>query len=203
MFRLLRHCQFEPFSVTMTKDSADYCQTCIDWWKSQIINWTYDKRWLQFGRLFVFTTGDFESIHFLFLLILIRCSSYQLLTFSFLLSTQFSLTFLEVEMLQNAYLWIFLEVMLLCSNPATNQMILNTMSQGEVIIAWSRNISVFNQSEMEVTIETFLHFPDVLNLSDSAHRNLFTLVNVSNGTTHVWLLLRNGTRNSKKFSQFN
>lgn len=58
------------------------------------------------------------------------------------------------------------------------------MRQGKVVVARCGDITILDEREMEMAIEAFLHLADIFHLSDSAHRNLFTLVNVGNWATH-------------------
>ena len=51
-------------------------------------------------------------------------------------------------------------------------MVLDSVSQGEEVVSWSGNISVFHKSEMQMPIETFLDSGYIANLGDSSDGDL-------------------------------
>jgi hypothetical protein len=55
-------------------------------------------------------------------------------------------------------------------------MILDTMSQGKVVVARGGDVTILDESEVEMSVETFLDFTDILNLRNSADGNLFALI---------------------------
>lgn len=63
-------------------------------------------------------------------------------------------------------------------------MILDAVSQSKVVIARGGDVTILDESKMEMAIESFLHFTDVFHLCDSAHGDLLTLVNITHWATH-------------------
>jgi hypothetical protein len=61
----------------------------------------------------------------------------------------------------------------------------NRVREGEVIIARRRYIPVFDQSEVEVSVKTFLQLGDVLHPDNSSDTDLFTLLLVSERSRHT------------------
>jgi hypothetical protein len=76
--------------------------------------------------------------------------------------------------------------MLLGTDPSRDQVILHAMGQGEVVVARSGDITILDESEMEMAIEAFLNFAYILDLCDSTNGNLFALVAIANWTTHCF-----------------
>lgn len=68
--------------------------------------------------------------------------------------------------------------LLLRTNPSRYHMIFNTMGQREIIVSCCSHISIFHQSVMQMTIETFLYFTHIFNLSDTTNTDLFSLFNI-------------------------
>lgn len=148
--------------------------------------------WLQAKPVFAFTNpANFFFASFLF-------RSYfgfflSLHSLHVVLSLDFSLTSrrsprrkrnLSFTLCRQTYLWVLLEVMLLRANPSRDQMIFYAMSQSKIVVTGCCNITILDEREVEMAIESFLHFADVLNLCNAAHWNLLALVNIANGFAH-------------------
>lgn len=59
------------------------------------------------------------------------------------------------------YLWIFLVVVLLCTNPFLGQTVSNCVTKCSKVVPVGCHISVFNLSEMQMPVEAFLHASDI------------------------------------------
>ncbi len=83
------------------------------------------------------------------------------------------------------YLWVCFIVKLLCSDPSPHQVISYSVSQGKVIIPGCRNVSVFHQSEVQVTIEALLQLRHILHSHDPPDADLLALLLVSERFGHA------------------
>jgi hypothetical protein len=91
--------------------------------------------------------------------------------------------------------------MLLGTDPSRHQVILYAMSQSEIVVARSGDITILDEGEVEMTVETFLDFSDIFNLRDSADGDLLALINVRHRATHFdTQLLDKGTLATTKRS---
>ena len=74
------------------------------------------------------------------------------------------------------YLGILFVVILLSSDPSPDQMIPHGVSKGEIIIARSGNISVFDKGVMQMPVECLLDVRDILHLGNATHADLLAPV---------------------------
>lgn len=68
--------------------------------------------------------------------------------------------------------------LLLGTNPSRYHMILNAMGQCEVVVSWCGHITILHQSVVKMTVETFLYFTHIFNLSNTTNTDLFSLFNI-------------------------
>ncbi len=83
------------------------------------------------------------------------------------------------------YFRVFLVVMLLCPDPSSHQMVTDGVRQGEVVVALRCNITVLNQSEVQMAIKIGLEVCDVFNPGETSHGNLLPLLLVCQWLGHL------------------
>lgn len=96
-----------------------------------------------------------------------------------------NLSALQLSKTSDLYLWVCFIVKLLCSDPPPNQVISHNVSQGKVIIPGSCNVSVFHQSEMQVSIEALLQLCDILHSHNPPDADLLALLVVGERCCHA------------------
>lgn len=82
------------------------------------------------------------------------------------------------------YLWVHLIIKLLRSDPSPHQVISHGVGQGKVIIPWRCNVSVFHQSEVQVSIKALLQLCHVLHSHDPPDTDLLALLLVGERCRH-------------------
>lgn len=75
--------------------------------------------------------------------------------------------------------------MLLRPDPSSHQMIADGVRQGEVVVALRCNITVLNQSEVQMAIKIGLEICDVFNAGKTSHGNLLPLLLVRQWLGHL------------------
>ena len=73
-------------------------------------------------------------------------------------------------------LGVLVVVVLLCADPARDQMVANRVREREVVVARCRYVTVLHEREVKVTVERLLHCRYVLDQSDAAHTDLLALL---------------------------
>lgn len=76
----------------------------------------------------------------------------------------------------NFYLGILLVVVLLGADPSRHQIIPDAVRQGEEVVAGSGDVAVLRQSVVQVPVEGLLKVRDILDVDDTAHRDLLPLL---------------------------
>lgn len=71
------------------------------------------------------------------------------------------------------YLGVVLVIVLLGTNPSRDQMVLNGMGKGEIVVPRGRNVPILHQGVMQVPIEGLLDLRNVSDLGNAAHTDLF------------------------------
>lgn len=75
--------------------------------------------------------------------------------------------------------------MLLRPDPSSHQMVADGVRQGEVVVALRCNITVLNQSEVQMAIKIGLEICDVFNPGETSHGNLLPLLLVRQWLGHL------------------
>jgi len=90
-----------------------------------------------------------------------------------------------------SYLRVFLVVMLLRPDPSSHQMVAHGVRQCEVVVALRCNISVLNQSKMQMAIKIGLELRYVFNPGETSHGNLLPLLLVRQWLGHLvdWYII--------------
>lgn len=84
-----------------------------------------------------------------------------------------------------SYFRVFLVVMLLSPDPSSHQMVAHGVRQGEVVVALRCNITVLNQSKVQMAIKIGLEVWDVFNPGETSHGNLLPLLLVRQWLGHL------------------
>ena len=79
------------------------------------------------------------------------------------------------------YLWVFLVVVLLRPDPASHQMVPDSVCQGEEIIPRSSNIAILHQSEMKMLVEGLFYVGHIFYLCNASNADLFAPIVVCLG----------------------
>lgn len=91
---------------------------------------------------------------------------------------------MEFTKTSDLYLWVCFIVKLLCSYPSPHQVISHSVGQGKVIIPGCCNVSVFHQSEVQVTIESLLQLCNILHSNNPPDADLLALLLVGERFRH-------------------
>lgn len=81
-----------------------------------------------------------------------------------------------VTAMPTVYLGVLLIVVLLSSDPAGNQVILDRVGEGEVIVAGRGHVPVLDEGVVQVPVEGLLNFGHVLDADYSPHADLLPLL---------------------------
>lgn len=95
-----------------------------------------------------------------------------------------------------SYLRVLLVVVLLGSDPATHQVVPDSVGQGEVVVPGRRYVPVLHQGEVEVSVKAPFDLRDVPEPRDAPHTDLLPLLLVGQRRRHV-STKRSGRRSSK------
>lgn len=79
------------------------------------------------------------------------------------------------------YLGILLVIVLLRTNPSRDEIVLDAMGQSEEVIAGRGDVTVLHQGVVKVPVEGLLKIADVLDVDDTAYRNLLPLLVIAVG----------------------
>lgn len=82
------------------------------------------------------------------------------------------------------YLGTLVVVVLLCADPAPHQVVAHCVRKGEVVVAGGGHIAVFDQSEVQVTVETLFQLGHILHAHDASDADLPPLLLVGQGLRH-------------------
>lgn len=87
-------------------------------------------------------------------------------------------TVVDPKYSKQTHLRILFIVVLLCTDPSGDQVILDTVCQGEVVVPGGSHITIFYQGVMEMTVECLLNLGDIGHLGDTTNTDLLPFLNV-------------------------
>lgn len=86
------------------------------------------------------------------------------------------MTFYDIFFFFLTHLRVGLIVELLCSDPATHQMIPHRVREREIIIPRRRDVPVFDQREVQVSVEALLELRHILHTDDPSDADLLAFL---------------------------